>query len=213
MLTLYGYWRSSAAYRVRIACHHKGLAFDNRSVHLVRDGGEQHLPAYGVLNPNHLVPTLVDGDLILNQSLAIIEYLDEAYPMPALLPEGPVARAKARALAQNIASDCHPLNNLRVLKYLGSELKASEAQKTAWYHHWIKTAFEGLELQLEQTSGEFCVGDEVSIADVCLVPQVYNAERFKVALDDYPLIRAITARCRALESFSLAAPEQQPDAL
>ncbi|USD38577.1 MULTISPECIES: maleylacetoacetate isomerase [Ferrimonas] len=213
MLKLYGYWRSSAAYRVRIACALKGLEYENISVNLIKNGGEQHLPAYGVLNPNHLVPTLQDGDLILNQSLAIIEYLDEAYPERPLLPDEPTARAKVRAMAQNIAIDCHPLNNLRVLKYLAVELGVDDAQKARWYRHWVKTAFAGFELQLEQTSGLFCVGDEVSMADVCLVPQVYNAERFNVPMQEYPLLNGIVRRCRQMTSFAEAAPENQPDAV
>lgn len=213
MLKLYGYWRSSAAYRVRIACALKQLDYENVSVHLVKDGGQQHLPSYGMLNPNHLVPTLQDGDLLLNQSMAIIEYLDEAYPEPALLPAEPTQRAKVRAMAQNLAVDCHPLNNLRVLKYLSSELNVDDGAKNRWYHHWVKTAFKGFELQLEGTSGLFCVGDQVTMADVCLVPQVYNAERFGVPMQDYPLINGIVRRCRQLTAFAEAAPENQPDAV
>lgn len=213
MLKLYGYWRSSAAYRVRIACALKQLDYENVSVHLVKDGGQQHLPSYGMLNPNHLVPTLQDGDLLLNQSMAIIEYLDEAYPEPALLPAEPTQRAKVRAMAQNLAVDCHPLNNLRVLKYLSSELSVDDEAKNRWYHHWVKIAFKGFELQLEGTSGLFCVGDQVTMADVCLVPQVYNAERFGVPMQDYPLINGIVRRCRQLTAFAEAAPENQPDAV
>lgn len=213
MLKLYGYWRSSAAYRVRIACALKGLEYENISVNLVKNGGEQHQPCYGVLNPNHLVPTLQDGDLILNQSLAIIEYLDEAYPEPSLLPDEPTRRARARAMAQNLAIDCHPLNNLRVLKYLTAELGVTDQQKMEWYHHWLKTAFDGFELQLEQSAGLYCVGDEVTMADICLVPQVYNAERFRLPMGEYPLINGIVRRCRELASFVQAAPENQPDAV
>ncbi|WP_202983627.1 maleylacetoacetate isomerase [Ferrimonas lipolytica] len=212
-MKLYGYWRSSAAYRVRIACHHKGLAFENISVNLVKGGGEQFLPGYSVLNPNKLVPTLVDGDRILNQSLAIIEYLDEAYPEKPLLPERAFDRAQVRALANNIAADCHPLNNLRVLKYLGNELGQEQEAKTRWYHHWVTQAFDGLELQLEHSAGLFCFGDQVTTADLCLVPQVYNAERFNVPMGQYPRIRGIVERCRALPAFELAQPELQPDAV
>ncbi|WP_298441966.1 maleylacetoacetate isomerase [uncultured Ferrimonas sp.] len=212
-MKLYGYWRSSAAYRVRIACHHKGLAFENISVNLVNAGGEQFLPGYTVLNPNKLVPTLVDGDRILNQSLAIIEYLDDAYPDKPLLPERAFDRAQVRALSQNIAVDCHPLNNLRVLKYLSNELKVDDAAKAKWYSHWIEQAFAGLELQLQHTSGLYCFGDQITMADLCLIPQVYNAERFNVSLQQYPLIRGITERCRTLPAFGLAQPELQPDAV
>ncbi|WP_035387282.1 maleylacetoacetate isomerase [Ferrimonas senticii] len=212
-MKLYGYWRSSAAYRVRIACHHKGLAFENISVNLIKNGGEQFQPGYTVLNPNKLVPTLVDGDRILNQSLAIIEYLDDAYPDKPLLPERAFDRAQVRALAQNIAVDCHPLNNLRVLKYLSNELGQDDAAKQRWYCHWITQALEGLELQLQHTAGLYCFGDSITLADVCLVPQIYNAERFDVPLQPFKTINRIVERCRALPAFGLAQPELQPDAV
>ncbi|WP_067664512.1 maleylacetoacetate isomerase [Ferrimonas marina] len=212
-MKLYGYWRSSAAFRVRIACHYKGLPFEYIAVNLTKEGGEQHLPGYTILNPNRLVPTLVDGDMILNQSLAIIEYLDEAYPDKPLLPACPLDRAKVRALALNLVCDCQPLNNLRVMKYLGNELKQGKAQKEAWFRHWHRLALAGLEAQLEGTARRFCFGDQPTLADVCLVPQCYQAERVGLSLEEFPRIQRIVSRCRELEAFNLAAPERQPDAI
>ncbi|MGL5358547.1 MAG: maleylacetoacetate isomerase, partial [Shewanella sp.] len=172
-MKLYGYWRSSAAYRVRIALHLKGLSAEHQSVHLVRDGGEQHQAAYSALNPQELVPTLLlmDGaeETALSQSLAIIEYLDERYPTPALLPQAALARAQVRAMALSIACDIHPLNNLRVLQYLTNTLGVDEQAKNAWYHHWITTGFAPLETELARHSGRYCFGDTVTLADVCLV--------------------------------------------
>ena len=212
MITLFGYWRSTAAYRVRIALNLKGLEYDNRSVHLVKDGGEQFKDDYVAKNPAKLVPTLVDGDVTLNQSLAIIEYLEDKYAGEALLPVDPAQKAQVRAMAQDIACDIHPLNNLRVLKYLAGPLKVEDADKSAWYAHWIQTGFAALEERLAQTAGKCCFGDKVTLADLCLIPQLYNARRFNVPLDDFPRICAIEAHCLSLPAFNDAVPENQPDA-
>jgi maleylacetoacetate isomerase/maleylpyruvate isomerase len=183
---LYTYWRSSAAYRVRIALNIKGVEYDSRSVHLVRDGGEQHSPAYRQINPQGLVPALVHEDRIYSQSLAIIEYLEERYPEPSLLPRDPGDRARVRGLAQMVACDIHPLNNSRVQKYLVGELGLGDEQKLAWYRHWITLGFGAIEARLDQDgyTGRFCHGDTAGLADLCLVPQVYNAERFPESQPD-----------------------------
>lgn len=209
---LYGYWRSSAAYRVRIALNLKGLSYEQRSVHLVKNGGEQHSGAFKQLNPNQLVPVLVDGKLSLNQSLAIIDYLDETYPQVLLTPTDPARRYLVKALAQDIAVDIHPLNNLRVLQYLAGTLEVSDHDKAQWYSHWVELGFEALEKRLQTTHGRYCVGDDVSLADVCLVPQVYNARRFNIELTAYPTICRVTASLSELPAFAKAVPEQQPDA-
>lgn len=211
-MKLYSYWRSSAAYRVRIALHIKQLGFETIPVHLLQDGGQQHHTDYQLLNPAQLVPVLQDDNLSLNQSLAIIEYLEEMYPEPALLPTEAVARAQVRALALDIACDIHPLNNLRVLQYLTGPLALSEQQKLSWILHWLETGFTALEQRLTQTAGDYCFGDQVSLADLCLVPQVYNALRFKLDLLAFPQINRIYHHCQQLAAFALAAPEQQPDA-
>ena len=210
-MKLYGYWRSSAAYRVRIALNLKQLSFENLPVHLVKNGGEQHSDSYKALNPAELVPTLVDGELSLNQSLAIIEYLDEMYPQPALLPAEPATKAKVRALALDIACDIHPLNNLRVLQYLTGPLALTEQQKQDWILHWLHTGFSALEQRLKASAGQFCFGDEPTLADICLVPQVYNAQRFALDMAAYPTINAVHQHCQQLAAFALASPEQQPD--
>lgn len=213
-LTLYSYFRSSAAYRVRIALNLKGLDYDIVPVHLVRDGGEHLKPAYRALNVNALVPTFVDGDVNIHQSLAIIEYLEDVHPTPALLPSDPAARAQVRALALDIAADIHPIDNLRVLRFLKHDMGVTEEQKNAWYVHWIVEGFKALEARLVvQTSpGKFVVGDTPTLADCCLVPQIYNANRFKVDMTQFPRISAIHAHCQTLEAFQRAAPEAQPDA-
>lgn len=214
-LTLYSYWRSSAAYRVRIALNLKGLDYAISPVHLVNDGGEQHGDAYRRLNPQQLVPTLLDGERVIRQSLAIIEYLDEAYPdTRPLLPRDLRERARIRGLALAVACDIHPVGNLRVLQYLARELGADDDQKLAWSRHWIEVGFEALEALLDDNPGVggFCGGDEPTLADCCLVPQVYNARRFGVAMEPYPTITRIDAACGELDAFRRAAPEAQPDA-
>ncbi|MGN6790587.1 MAG: maleylacetoacetate isomerase [Rhodanobacteraceae bacterium] len=212
--TLYSYWRSSAAYRVRIALNLKGLDYAIAPVHLTRDGGEQHQDDYRALNPQQLVPTLVDGDNVIHESLAIIEYLEDAYPdTPRLLPSGLRACARVRALAQMVACDIHPIGNLRVLQYLQRELGATDEQKLAWSRHWIEIGFDAIEALLAANrKGPFCDGNAPTLADCCLVPQVYNARRFGVSLAPYPTIDAIDAVCRRLEAFARAAPEAQADA-
>lgn len=212
MVTLYGYWRSSAAYRVRIALNLKHIEHQLISVHLVKDGGQQHSESYVKMNPNHLVPTLVDGDFSLNQSLAIIDYLDEAHPSVALYPSNIKDKALVRALACDLACEIHPLNNLRVLQYLSNQLNINDAEKTAWYHHWIEEGFSALELRLAKTAGKFCFGDNVTVADLCLIPQIYNAKRFNVDMSAYPLINKIESNCAKLPEFIDALPENQADA-
>jgi maleylacetoacetate isomerase len=213
-LALYGYWRSSAAYRVRIALALKGLAWESRPVHLVRDGGEQHRPDYCTLNPQERVPTLLDGARVFTQSLAIVEYLDETHPQPPLLPADPPARAHVRALAQIIACDVHPLGNLGVLQQLEHQFGASEAQRIDWIRHWMAKGFVALEAMLADSvaTGAFCHGDTPGLADICLVPQVYNAQRWKLPLDPYPTVMRIHAACRELQAFRRAEPELQVDA-
>lgn len=212
MITLYGYWRSSAAYRVRIALNIKNIEHQHRSVHLVKNGGEQHQQQYSALNPSHLVPTLIDGNKTLNQSMAIIEYLDEQYDGDALLPDNAHDRAIVRGLAQSIACEIHPLNNLRVLQRLESTANFDSQQKLDWINHWISLGFEALEAQLTQTSGRYCFGDSVTLADLCLIPQLYNARRFNIPLEQYPTIAKVEANCLSLEAFKIASPENQPDA-
>jgi maleylpyruvate isomerase len=208
---LYSYFRSSAAYRTRIALNLKGLPYEMASIHLTRDGGHQHRPDYRAINPQERVPSLVlDTGEILIQSLAIIEYLDEAHPQPPLLPADLIERAKVRAMAQLIACDIHPLNNLAPLQYLKHTLKHEQAEIDAWYHHWVLRGFEALETMTG--SGPYLAGDRVSLADICLVPQVYNARRLKVPLDRFPKIVAIDAACMRLPAFQKASPENQPDA-
>jgi maleylacetoacetate isomerase len=213
-LKLYGYWRSSAAYRVRIALNLKGLDYEQVPVHLIRDGGEQHRPEYAETNPQRLIPVLRHGQRLIRQSLAIIEYLDELWPDPPVLPSAPRDRARARALALLVACDIHPLNNLRVLQYLEREYSAPLSEREAWIRHWIEDGFGAFEAMLVEdlSRGEFCDGESPGIADCCLIPQVYNARRFGVSLDPYPNIRRIEAACLALPAFDAARPENQPDA-
>lgn len=214
MLRLYSYWRSSSAYRVRIALNLKGLEHEIVPVHLLRDGGEQHRPEHLARNPQGLVPVLEHDDRRFIQSLAIVEYLDEFEPLPPLLPATPPGRARVRALAQLIAGEIQPLNNLRVLMYLKHELGADQAARDAWYRHWLATGFAALEALLsgDEATGRFCHGDAPGLADVCLLPQVYNAERYACDLRAYPVICRIAAACRELDAFERAAPERQPDA-
>lgn len=212
-LVLYTYWRSSAAYRVRIALQLKGLAYESRPVHLVNDGGEHLKPAYRELSPQTQLPTLVDGDRTLRQSMAILEYLDETRPDPALMPADAQGRAKVRELMQAVGTDIHPLGNLRVLKAIESEFGADQAAKEAWSRRWIAHGFGGLEALLaEGDAGTFSYGDSPTLADCCLVPQHYNAVRWGVDLAPYPTIRRVVRACQGLEAFQRAAPEVQPDA-
>lgn len=214
-LRLYGYWRSSAAYRVRIGLNLKGLDYEQVPVHLVRDGGEQHAADYAKTNPQKLVPVLQHGERHIRQSLAILEYIDELWPEPALLPRTARDRARVRALAQVVACDIHPLNNLRVLQYLEREWNAPQPERDEWVRHWIAEGFTAFEAMLVEdvSRGEFCEGDTPSVADCCLVPQVYNARRFGVDLAPFPTIRQIEASCLALPAFDAARPEKQPDAV
>lgn len=212
-MKLYGYWRSSAAYRVRIALNLKAIDCQLISVHLVKNGGEQHQDDYVAMNPSHLVPTLVDADLVLNQSLAIIDYLDNKYSDVALYPSDIALKAKVHALSLDIACEIHPINNLRVQQYLVNELSLDDKAKMAWVHHWMATGFASVEAQLVKTSGKFCFSDDVTMADICLVPQVYNAKRFGIDLTAYPNICRITDNCNMLTAFDKALPENQDDAV
>ena len=209
-MRLYGYWRSSAAYRVRIALEFKGLSFEQSAVDLRK--GAQREPAFLAINPQGLVPVLEDEGALLTQSLPILNYLEERYPEPALLPKDLPGRCKSRAIAVAIACEIHPLNNTRVLNHLEHELGLDEARRMAWYRHWIAEGFGPLEAMLAASAGAFSVGDAPSLADVCLVPQVYNARRYACDLAPYPTIRRIDERCRRLDAFARAAPERQPDA-
>jgi maleylacetoacetate isomerase len=213
-MKLYTYFRSSAAYRVRSALNLKGLAYDSVPVHLARSGGEQHQPEYRLINPAGLVPALEDGGEVLTQSLAILEYLEEAHPEPPLLPGDAMQRARIRALALAIACDIHPVNNLRVLQYLTREFGADEASKNAWYRYWVETGLTAVEAMLRTVPdhARFCFGDVPTLADVCLVPQVFNARRFQCDLSSMPRILRVAGHCETLDAFRLAAPENQPDA-
>jgi maleylpyruvate isomerase len=208
---LYSYFRSSAAYRLRIALNLKGLAYETVPVHLVKEGGHNRRPEFRAINPQMRVPALVvpTGDVLI-QSLAIIEYLDETHPEPPLLPKDSIARAQARALAEIVACDIHPLNNIGSLRYLKRELHQEQAAIDAWYHHWVLTGFEALEALVRP--GPYACGGAVTVADLCLVPQVYNARRLKVPLDKFPKIVAIDTACLTLPAFDRARPENQPDA-
>ena len=211
-MKLYSFFRSSASYRVRIALNLKGLDYETVPVHFRRDGGQHRSAAFLELNPQGLLPALEDGGEVLTQSLAIIEYLDTRYPKPRLLPEAPLARAQVQALAQIVACDIHPLNNLRVLRYLEERLGADAAQVRSWYQHWVATSFAPFEALLARHAGRYCHGDELSLADVCLAPQVYNARRFACDLDAYPHLTRIATELEQIEAFRRAAPEHQPDA-
>lgn len=211
---LYGYWRSTAAFRVRIALALKGIEYQQRAVHLVQDGGQQHRPEFKALNPAGLVPALLIDGLVLSQSLAICEYLDETRPAAPLLPSAPAERAMARAIALDLACDMHPLNNLRVQHYLRGPLQQTPEAVLTWMHHWMQAGFEAIELRLQQLGGDgrFCVGQRAGLADIFLVAQAYNADRFDFSLTAFPLVTSITAYCRSLPPFQAAAPGQQPDA-
>ena len=215
-MQLYSYFRSSASYRVRIALALKGLSYDYVPVHLLKK--EQALPPFSELSPTQLVPLLKDGDATISQSLAIIEYLEETHPQPALLPAlsaaNAVARARIRSLALDIACEIHPLNNLRVLRYLVHDLKLSEDDKNRWYRHWVETGLEAVERQLcgHPDTGRFCHGDTPTLADITLVPQIFNAQRLECRLDHLPTLMRIHAACMALDAFTQTQPSACPDA-
>jgi maleylacetoacetate isomerase len=208
---LYSYFRSSAAYRVRIALHLKGIVYETAPIHLVKDGGHNRKPEYRAVNPQMRVPALVTpaGEILI-QSLAIIDYLDETHPEPPFLPKDSIARAKVRALAEIVACDIHPLNNIGPLRYLKNVMGQEQAAIDAWYHHWVVAGFEAIEALIE--GAPYACGDAVTLADICLVPQVYNARRLKVPLEKFPKIVAADQACLALAAFDRARPENQPDA-
>ena len=213
-MKLYSFFRSSASYRVRIALNLKGLPYEQSPVHLRRGGGEHLAPAYRAINPQALVPALEDGGRILTQSLAIIEYLEEKYPRPALLPADPADKALVRSMAMIIACEVHPIQNLRVLNYVKKEYGQTDEQVNRWAQHWIDlglTAFEQT-LTAQRYRGRFCFGDSPTLADICLVPQLGNARRYGSELAKYPAILAVEKACMALPTFIDAAPEKQPDA-
>jgi maleylacetoacetate isomerase len=210
---LYGYWRSSSSYRVRIALNLKGIDYRQEPVNLVNGDGEQTRPEYRAVNPLGLVPALLHAGRTLTQSVAICEYLEETFPEPPLLPADAAGRARVRGLVQTIACEIQPLNNLGVLRYLGGEMQQPESAVQRWYLHWIGRGFAAVEAWLQDAAtGAFCHGDQPTLADCFLVPQVYNAERFGCDLAPYPGIVRIAGRCRALEAFLRASPERQPDA-
>ena len=214
-LKLYSYWRSSAAYRVRAALNLKQLPYEIIPVHLVAHGGEQHAESYRELNPQELVPTLLDGSRVFRQSLAIIEYLDETFAGAlALLPSTARDRARVRAIAQIVACDIHPLNNLRVMQFLERDFATPQVERDRWTRHWMVEGFRAVESLLSESAstGLYCEGDEPTMADACLVPQVYNARRFGVDLADFPTIARIERQCLELAAFDAARPENQPDA-
>jgi maleylacetoacetate isomerase len=214
-IKLYGYWRSSATYRVRIALNIKKIEYEYIPVHLVKDGGEQHSKDYVALNPAHLVPTFIndDEDVILNQSMAIIEYLDERYPSDiSLMSKHIIDKARIRTISQDIACDVQPVTNLRVLNYLSEKFAVSTEERSLWSRHWIESGFSSIEKRIQNTAGEYCFGFDLSMADICLVPQVYNAQRFGVDMGSFPLLKKISDNCNKLDAFIDAKPENQPDA-
>ena len=211
MIKLYDYYRSTACYRVRIALNFKNIAYEKLTIHLVNNGGEQHSTKYLQINPQGLVPTLnakTDSNpQFINQSLAIIEYLEETYPSPALLPTNPWDRAQVRSLSFMIACEIHPVNNLRVLTYLRDHLKVNEQEIKLWYHHWLKKGFDAFEKRLQDTKQQLvCFGNTITMADLCLIPQVYNAERFDFPMSNYPCINTINKHCLTIAAFKNAAP-------
>ena len=213
-LQLYSYWRSSAAYRVRIGLNLKGLAYDIVPVHLVHDGGRQHSPEYRDINPQQLVPVLGHGQRRLSQSLAILEYLDEMWPRPALLPSTARGRQRVRALSLLVACDIHPLNNLRVLQYFEQEWNVPPPERDEWVRHWIAEGFAAAEAMVADhpSTGTYCEGNTPTMADCCLVPQIYNARRFGVDMARFPTLQRIETACLELPAFDAARPERQPDA-
>jgi len=213
-MKLHNYFRSSASFRVRIALALKGLDYEYASVHLLKGGGEQFAAEFTAMNPAALVPVLDDDGIVLTQSLAIIEYLDETRPQPPLLPPDAAGRARARAIALAIACEIHPLNNLRVLGYLSKTLGVSEEEKTAWYRHWVETGLATVEAMLagDPRTGLCCHGDTPTLADICLVPQIVNAQRFNARLDHVPTVMRIHEHCLTLPAFAKSVPALQPDA-
>jgi maleylacetoacetate isomerase len=213
-MKLYNYFRSSASFRVRIALNFKGLPYEYAAVHLTKGGGQQFAPEFRAINPDALIPVLDDDGQRLTQSLAIIEYLEETHPEPPLLPRAPLERAYVRALALGIACEIHPLNNLRVLRYLVRDLKATDEQKDAWYRHWVEQGLASIEARLatEGKCGRYALGDQVTLADVVIVPQIFNAKRFDCRLDHVPTVMRIFDRCMELPAFIDAQPARQPDA-
>jgi maleylacetoacetate isomerase/maleylpyruvate isomerase len=212
-IKLFSYWRSSAAFRVRIALNLKNLTHEVIPVDLLKQGGEQHLPSYSAKNPQDLVPVLEHGSHVLRQSLAIIEFLEETYPSPALLPNNALERAWVRALSMDIACDIHPLNNLRVMKYLHKPLQLSDDQKSSWTKHWIDIGLSGIEktLSTQARAGKFCLGDEPGMADVCLIPQIMNAKASNCDLSPFPKIQQVFDECMKLPTFIKASWEAQVD--
>lgn len=213
-IQLYSYFRSSASYRVRIALHLKGQSYDTVPVHLLNNGGEQFAPEFSAKNPQSLVPVMEQDGRYITQSLAILEYLEERFPTPPLLPSDLLDRAQVRQIALAISCDIHPLNNLRVLRMLKQDLGLGEDVKQQWIQHWIRLGFSALETQLAASPqrGRFCFGDAPGMADCCLIPQIFNARRFDVDMTPYPTLTAIEAACNALPAFQLAQPSAQPDA-
>lgn len=205
MIKLYDYFRSTASYRVRIALHLKGIAYEAVEVHLVDAGGQQHSDGYVAINPQRRVPCLVDGDVVISQSLAIIDYLEDKYPEVSVYCSAVEVNARIRMIAQTIACDIHPLNNLSVLQYLKDTLECSDQQKLDWYHHWLALGFTAIEAWID-SKHDFCVGDCPSLADICLVPQVYNANRFDFDMAPYPNIRRVNQHCLAHKAFKQSAP-------
>jgi maleylacetoacetate isomerase len=213
-MKLYNYFRSSASFRVRIALNLKGLPYEYAAVHLTKGGGQQFAPEFRAINPDALIPVLDDEGQRLTQSLAIIEYLEETHPEPPLLPTAPLERAYVRAIALGIACEIHPLNNLRVLRYLVRDLKVTDGQKDAWYRHWVQEGLAAVEARLvaENRCGRYALGSRVTLADVVIVPQIFNAKRFDCRLDHVPTVMRIFEHCMELPAFIDAQPARQPDA-
>jgi maleylpyruvate isomerase len=213
-MKLYDYFRSSASFRVRIGLNLKGIEVERATIHLTRDGGEQFSEAFTQLNHQQLVPVLTDGDVVLTQSLAILEYLDETQPEPPLLPVSPADRARVRGLAQIISCDTHPVNNLRILNYLKTKMDQPDDDRNAWYRHWVDLGLSTFENQLVENAatGKFCHGDLPGLADICLVPQIFNAKRLKCPLDGFPVLMKIFETCMEHPAFDAAQPSNQPDA-
>lgn len=214
MMQLYSYFRSSASFRVRIALNLKGLTYEYVPVHLLKNGGEQYTPEFRKISPDSLVPALVDEGQVLNQSLAIIEYLDETHPNPPLLPADPAERARVRSLALTVACEVHPLNNVRVLRYLKDHFDVPEDKRNAWVRHWIESGIGVIETQLTRSSqtGRFCHGDTPTLADLFLIPQLFNGKRFQCDFSGMPTVMRIHDHCMALEAFQKAEWSAQPDA-